>query len=64
MSRLLLDFEDLGFPRPPNMNPADFIMDVLGGEIRHVEGRTIDFQARNATLVSRAVFSRVNASLY
>lgn len=38
------DFEDLGFARPPNMNPADFIMDVLGGEIRHVEGKTIDFK--------------------
>jgi hypothetical protein len=23
-------FEDLGFIRPDNMNPADFIMDALG----------------------------------
>eukprot|EP00037_Helgoeca_nana_P030575 m.378629 g.378629 ORF g.378629 m.378629 type:complete len:1009 (-) comp28222_c0_seq4:2778-5804(-) len=38
-------FEDLGFIRPDNMNPADFIMDALGGEIQHMEGKVIDFQS-------------------
>ena len=41
-------FNGLGLNKPPNVNPADFYMDVIGGTVNDVDVKSIDlFQSWN-----------------